>query len=45
LEEGSTGFVVQDMCVGGGVAAFESFEKAGVRSNSMAIRFGLKGLH
>jgi hypothetical protein len=45
LEEGSAGFVVQDMCVWGGVAAFESFEKGGVCSNAMGVSFGLERLH
>ncbi len=45
LEEGAAGFVVQDMCVRGGVAAFEAFKEAGVCGNAMGISFGLERLH
>ncbi len=45
LEECSTGFVVKDMCVQGGMVAFESVEQAGVRGNAVGIGLGLERLH
>ena len=45
LEEGSTGFVVQDMCVWGCVATLEAVVEGGVSCDAVCVSLGLKRLH